>query len=176
MGLRAVGAGLPYTATGKVVIAAPNNDTALVVNGAVTNLIAQFVSGNSGGSGQADVQIARNGSTINTRGAGPSLIFNDSNTGFASILQHSGGQTEQWQYNGIAWNLNWKVTTTNAMVIIGALACNGVAPPAQVTGFGVPTGVGVINNFPGATATLAQCSQAIAQIIKDLKAFGLYGA
>jgi hypothetical protein len=46
----------------------------------------------------------------------------------------------------------------------------------QVTGFGTPTGAGVINNFPGATATLAQCSQAIAEIIKDLKSLGLYGA
>ncbi len=55
------------------------------------------------------------------------------------------------------------------------LGLNGNAAPAQVTGFGTPTGTGVIANFPGATATLAQCSQAIAQIITDLKALGLYG-
>lgn len=56
-----------------------------------------------------------------------------------------------------------------------SLSVHGASAPAQVTGFGSPTGAGVINNFPGATATLAQCSQSIAQIIKDLKALGFYG-
>lgn len=58
----------------------------------------------------------------------------------------------------------------------GPIGLNGAAAPAQVTGFGTPTGTGVIANFPGATATLAQTSQAVAQLIADLKALGLYGA
>lgn len=58
----------------------------------------------------------------------------------------------------------------------GPLGINGVPAPSRVTGFGTPTGTGVINNFSGAAATLAQCSQAIAQLITDLKNFGLYGA
>lgn len=56
-----------------------------------------------------------------------------------------------------------------------ALSCNGNAPPAQVTGWGVPAAPAVVATFP-ATPTLGQCGQAIGQIIKDLKAFGLYGA
>jgi hypothetical protein len=40
------------------------------------------------------------------------------------------------------------------------------------TGFGTPTGAGVVANFPGATATLAQCSEAIAEILTIMKAIG----
>jgi hypothetical protein len=42
----------------------------------------------------------------------------------------------------------------------------GIVP---TTGWATPTGTGVIANFPGATATLAQCSQAIATILTYLK-------
>jgi len=50
------------------------------------------------------------------------------------------------------------------------------SPAGQATGWGTPTGNAVVTNFPGATATLAQCSQAIAQIITQMKTFGFYGA
>jgi hypothetical protein len=68
------------------------------------------------------------------------------------------------------------VGSTGNMTVVNRLGINNTAPPAQVTGFGTPTGTGVIANFPGATATLAQTSQAVAELIQDLKAFGLYGA
>lgn len=67
-------------------------------------------------------------------------------------------------------------STTAQSKLGGPLGVNNTTPPAKVTGFGTPTGTGVINNFPGATATLAQCSQAIAQLITDLKNIGFYGA
>lgn len=66
--------------------------------------------------------------------------------------------------------------TTGATTVAGNLSCNNATPPAQVTGWGSPTGASVIANFPGATATLVQCSNVIAKLISDLKAFGLYGA
>lgn len=66
---------------------------------------------------------------------------------------------------------------SNTSEFSGPIGVNGVtAGPARVTGFGTPTGTGVINNFPGASATLPQCSQAIAQLIADLKAIGFYGS
>lgn len=46
----------------------------------------------------------------------------------------------------------------------------------QVTGYGTPTGNVKLANFPGATATLAQTSAQVAQLIIDLKAHGLLGA
>jgi hypothetical protein len=66
--------------------------------------------------------------------------------------------------------------TGSTAALTGALGVNGKSPPAQVTGFGTPTGAGVIANFPGASATLPQATQAIAQLITDLKAIGFYGA
>lgn len=41
------------------------------------------------------------------------------------------------------------------------------------TGWGTPTGASKIANFPGATATLTQCSQTVAQIITELKSTGI---
>jgi len=45
----------------------------------------------------------------------------------------------------------------------------------QVTGWGTPTGASVQNNFAGGAATLGTLGAAVAKIITDLKAFGLYG-
>jgi len=68
-----------------------------------------------------------------------------------------------------------KLSIGGALTFKSALGINGNAAPAQVTGWGVPAGPAVVATFP-ATPTLAQCGQAIGQIIKDLKAVGLYGA
>lgn len=59
----------------------------------------------------------------------------------------------------------------------GAYKINGtqVVGP-QITGYGTPTGASKLINFPGATATLAQCSAMIAQLITDFKTHGSLGA
>lgn len=46
----------------------------------------------------------------------------------------------------------------------------------QVTGFGTPTGGAVVANFPGATATLVQTSETVAEILTILKAKGIIAA
>ena len=43
-------------------------------------------------------------------------------------------------------------------------------------GWGTPTNASVIGNFPGSAATLAQCGQAISELILVLKAAGLLSA
>lgn len=58
----------------------------------------------------------------------------------------------------------------------GTMGIMGAAPVAQSAGFGVPTGAARIAAFPGATATLAQTSGAVADLITVLKSFGLLGA
>jgi hypothetical protein len=45
-----------------------------------------------------------------------------------------------------------------------------------VTGWGTPSGAVVINNFPGATATLLQTSGVLAEVLAILKARGMIGA
>lgn len=46
----------------------------------------------------------------------------------------------------------------------------------KVTGFGIPTGPAVVASFPGATATLLQTSQTVAELLTILKAKGIIGA
>ena len=61
---------------------------------------------------------------------------------------------------------NFTQVAVNATKVLGA----------QITGWGTPTGQSRIASFPGASATLVQCSNAIAQIIADLKTHGMLGA
>lgn len=70
------------------------------------------------------------------------------------------------------------VLTINStqFAIAGQFACNGVTPAARTTGFGTPTGNTVVANFPGATATLLQTSQTVAEILALLKQTGIIGA
>lgn len=76
-----------------------------------------------------------------------------------------------------AGTLKSRLNADGTGFFVGGLGVNNNAPYAQVTGWGTPTGTGVIANFPGAgPASLAQCSQAIAQLITDLKGIGFYGA
>lgn len=68
------------------------------------------------------------------------------------------------------------IGVSGATAFTNAIGVNGNAPPAQTTGFGTPTGAAVIANFPGATATLAQCSQTIAELLAIFKSVGFLGA
>lgn len=59
----------------------------------------------------------------------------------------------------------------------GNYAINGVQVVGpKIAGYGTPTGNSKLANFPGASATLAQTSAQVAQIVVDLKTHGLLGA
>lgn len=58
----------------------------------------------------------------------------------------------------------------------GPIGVNGATPPAQLTGWGAPTGPAVVNNYSGTAATLVQTSNAVAQIIAYLLSKGDFGA
>ena len=72
-------------------------------------------------------------------------------------------------------NTQLDIPTGVKLKLASSFGINGASPPSQVTGFGTPTGTGVIANFPGATATLAQTSETVAEILTILKAYGLIG-
>lgn len=121
------------------------------------------------------------GGTLSASGTNPAVTvtagaLNNCFTQFycTTSISDSGTNTTIWGEQ-VFITTDTKILLPN-LKVTNRLGVNGNTPPAQVTGFGTPTGTGVIANFPGATATLAQCSQAIAQIIKDLKAIGFYGA
>jgi hypothetical protein len=69
-----------------------------------------------------------------------------------------------------------QVTVGNGAVFGQGIGLFGGSAPAQSTGWGTPTGAGVVNNFAGSAATLASTGQAVAQIIIALKALGLLAA
>jgi hypothetical protein len=58
----------------------------------------------------------------------------------------------------------------------GQYGANGATPPTQITGFGSPSGSSVVSNFPGASATLLQTSQTVAEILTILKNAGVIGS
>ncbi len=64
--------------------------------------------------------------------------------------------------------------TANA-AFSGAIGVNGASPSSQSTGWGTPTGASVENNFNGSSATLAECTAAVAEIITVLQAIGFLG-
>jgi hypothetical protein len=70
-------------------------------------------------------------------------------------------------------NFNANATFRHQGTLFGVFSAT---PVGQLTGWGIPTGNFVVTNFPGASATLAQCSQTIAQMIVYMKQLGFYGA
>jgi hypothetical protein len=68
------------------------------------------------------------------------------------------------------------ISTAGTFTVNAGIGVNGNTAPTQITGWGSPTGAAVVANFSGASATLVQCSNAIAQIISDLKNIGFYAA
>lgn len=84
------------------------------------------------------------------------------------------GTTDYWTAIG-----NFDATTVNTFSINNNSSgthfflCN---VGGQSTGYGTPTGAAKVANFPGATATLVQCSNMIAQIVSELKTRGIFAA
>jgi hypothetical protein len=69
----------------------------------------------------------------------------------------------------VSGNSSYGTAGANANIYAGGIVCeNGNywdKDARLVTGWGTPTGAGVVANFAGASATLAQCSEAISYIL-----------
>jgi hypothetical protein len=63
-----------------------------------------------------------------------------------------------------------------ALLANGKIQIGAAAATLPLTGFGTPTGASMLTNFPGGTATLAQCSAMIAEIVTLLESAGLLAA
>lgn len=77
---------------------------------------------------------------------------------------------------GINFDPNRSPPSIYAGPIVSNAAVTVFNNPAvsQLTGWGSPSGATQVANFPGATATLVQCSETIAEILNTLKAIGYY--
>lgn len=184
---------LKVLTTAEVVINAPASGTALTVTAlaGVSPGLHTFGAGSGGG---PIFTVVRNSTATGYTSA---RLYNDQNGGSRALeIDYSGSSyASQLVTNGPTGEQGTVGTTgafpltlysnntarvviasTGSVTVLNALGINNATPPAQVTGWGTPTGPVVVANFPGASATLVQCSNAIAKLITDLKAFGLYGA
>jgi hypothetical protein len=83
--------------------------------------------------------------------------------------------TNQWGINVDATTGNLRVQRISGTGSFGPASAT-YTTYAGATGFGSPTGAAIIANFPGATATLAQTSQTVAEILVVLKGLGFIAA
>jgi hypothetical protein len=142
-----------------------------------TNTVARVV---VGAAGNVSIALPSSGFPLSLTGPAGSLF--QATDGTNTIQLTSSASTA---YFGSSTNTAFALFTDNtprltiaaggAITVAGNMGVNGVSPPAQLTGWGTPAGPAVVAAFP-ATPTLAQCGQAIGEIIVALKNFGLFGA
>ncbi len=160
---------------GNITLNAPTTGNTLVVNGN-TNSSPEVI---NAGVGQYGLQI--NGgsfagitlvSSTGTEGTNDLYLFQNTGVG-ASYFGTRSATTLNIQTNSAT---RLSISGTGAVSLSGNLGINGNSPVAQNTGWGTPTGAAVVTNFPGATATLVQCSEVISQLLTLFKLYGILGA
>jgi hypothetical protein len=124
--------------------------------------------------------------------------FNDGANAVSSIFQQCAGCTLNLQFestitigngvgNFITWIQNAPTITVgsasniiynggNGTVVLPEVGFNGNTPQPKNTGWGAPTGGGLIANFPGSSATTGQCGQVLSTLISVLESYGILGA
>jgi len=133
------------------------------------------------------LQLDDNGLLTINNSSTETLALNNTTNGVVIGLNGNGSTTPSKYLTVIngALNINNSANTTNILTLSDAGSLNvagnykisGIqVVGAQISGYGTPTGASRISSFPGASATLAQCSEMIAQIVSDLKTHGLFGA
>lgn len=125
------------------------------------------VSGDSGFG--ARISVCGNGSSPSIN----SFDLVQVNIGDVYIIQRSNHNMAFWTNNSPAFLAD----NFGQVFFYHAIAINGNTPSPQVTGWGTPVNPAVINNYniTDAGGANSNTNKAVAQIIKDLKAFGLYG-
>lgn len=169
--------------SGNFTISAPTSGVALTVDGFAGSFAGSFVGANAttgigllvqgSYTGVGTVGLVQFQDVNNTNGVNILLSGNGATTPNKTIKVSNGA----FQITNNAYSVNLiNLTDAGALTVLGPIGANNVSPPAQQTGWGTPTGTGVIASFPGATATLAQTSQAVATIIAYMESLGFFGA
>jgi hypothetical protein len=86
---------------------------AVTINGTNGVDVLTLASGSLAATPAAELYITRGGSNANNQQQGPSILLQDLGASTFSILQHSGGQTEIWQFNGSYAQVARCLTTHN---------------------------------------------------------------
>lgn len=79
-------------------------------------------------------------------------------------------------FNNVTANYLFASTTPAGALLGGSLGLNGVSPPSQPTGYGTPTGGAHQSSFAAGSITLPNLAAAVAQLIIELKSYGLIAA
>jgi len=121
------------------------------------------------------------GCHVNTTGT--VIADNGAGAGTASGVRYNGSTITGYSFTGTT---TLSPITLNAAVEAYSFVNNGsgawtyglcgTTGTARATGYGAPTGAAKLINFPGATATLAQTSGALADLLAELIAKGLIAA
>jgi hypothetical protein len=106
---------LTLSGAGNAAIAAPSSGVALTVSGFAGQSTTTIASGNSGTQAVTDLALTRAGSTANAVSEGPCIGLEDITATTFTQLQHSGGQSELWQFNSGSWVQQWRVTTAGIL-------------------------------------------------------------
>jgi hypothetical protein len=116
--------------------------------------------------------IKWNGNVVNSVGGTPIIV--QANFAVGCIFQVTGNAAQAISIGASQQSLI--LAGDGITGTFGGIGVNGASAPAQIPGWGTPTGSTVISNFAGASATLAQTSGVVAEIILALKNFGLFSA
>jgi hypothetical protein len=160
---------LTGTLNGNWTLAAPASGITLDVNAAGgTSTTGQGIVVGAGAGNWATISVCGNATTAGSN----SLDIQQDNNGNGLIDLRANTNLK------LATNATLAITISNTQTVTCAqgLGIYGNSPPAQVTGWGTPSGGSAQSNYSGSSATLAQTSAAVAQIIATLKLFGLFAA
>lgn len=126
-----------------------------------STMVYQSVIADSAASAQAGIADLGNSSLRVINGSDNHIVLSDPTN------------TNQWGINISSATGNLRMTRLSGT---GAFAPTIYGTYGGATGFGAPTGAAIVPNFPGATATLLQTSQTVAQILAVLKGLGFIAA
>jgi hypothetical protein len=178
----------------------PTSGTAIVINGTAT--AAPFVINTTlttgtafaiNGNANQSIAITALNPNTGTHAGATMAVGDNTNFGFIelqgvnSIAEEAGGVAGSAVNMGSSTAIPLQICTNDTVraTVDGtsgtwsfttSFGINGATPPAQVTGWGTPTGNSVVNNFSGSAAPLTTCSAAIAELITILQAYGMIGA
>lgn len=81
----------------------PTSGVGVTITGVSAAACIVATSGSTASTSNSDIFVTRASSVANTIATGPNIELEDLGATTATMLQHSGGQTELWQFNG-SWN------------------------------------------------------------------------
>ena len=174
-------------AAGNVTIAAPDSGVALTINGIAGQASLNLSTSSTYSRFPQNLTFASSGGDYpllgyNLAATTVAGTYNYVATDYASCVQFASGgiqlKTAASGTSGNAITLATKLSIAQAggVSIANTLGWNGASPPAQVTGFGTPTGPAVVANFSGTAATTANIQHTIAQILTVMISHGMIGA